>query len=422
MPQTIEAINHAKEAKVPIIVAINKIDLPEANPDRVKQQLSDYDLVPEQWGGSTLYNEISALKRQGIKELLTSILLQAEILELQASYTCRAEGKIIDTRVDHGRGIVSTVIIQRGTLSVGDNFVAGVYPGKVRAMFNDKGKKITEATPSMPIEVVGFEGIPNAGAPFQVTENEKVARQIGVKRQELERQGEAKNVKKVTLDNLYDSIQEGAVQELKVIIKGDVNGSVEALQVALEKLSTKEIRLNVIQAAAGAIVENDVNFASASNAIIIGFHVRPTPKAALLADQEKVEIRKYNIIYDAVEDIRTAMEGLLAPEIKEETIGTVEVRDVFKVPKIGAIAGCYVLTGKVKRSSIVNVIRDGVVIHTGKVVSLKRFKDDAKEVDTGFECGIGIENFNDVKVGDQLEVIEMREIAKKLSSGKADGE
>jgi translation initiation factor IF-2 len=422
MPQTIEAINHAKEAKVPIIVAINKIDLPEANPDRVKQQLSDYDLVPEQWGGSTLYNEISALKRQGIKELLTSILLQAEILELQASYTCRAEGKIIDTRVDHGRGIVSTVIIQRGTLSVGDNFVAGVYPGKVRAMFNDKGKKITEATPSMPIEVVGFEGIPNAGAPFQVTENEKVARQIGVKRQELERQGEAKNVKKVTLDNLYDSIQEGAVQELKVIIKGDVNGSVEALQVALEKLSTKEIRLNVIQAAAGAIVENDVNFASASNAIIIGFHVRPTSKAALLADQEKVEIRKYNIIYDAVEDIRTAMEGLLAPEIKEETIGTVEVRDVFKVPKIGAIAGCYVLTGKVKRSSIVNVIRDGVVIHTGKVVSLKRFKDDAKEVDTGFECGIGIENFNDVKVGDQLEVIEMREIAKKLSSGKADGE
>ena len=414
MPQTIEAINHAKEANVPIIVAINKVDLPEANVDRVKQQLSEYELMPEDWGGSTLFCEVSALKKQGIENLLESILLQTEMLELKVNYDCRAEGKVVESRVDQGRGIVSTVIIQRGTLKVGDSFVAGVFPGKVRALFDDRGERIEEATPATPVEILGFGGIPDAGAPFQVTESEKQARMVGEKRQELERVGEAKNVKKITLDNIYDSIQEGEVQELKIIIKGDVHGSVEALKSSLEKLSTDEIKLHVIHAAAGAIIENDVSLASASKAIIVGFHVRPTPKASMLADLEKVEIRKYNIIYDALEDIKIAMEGLLSPELKEETIGTVEVRSTFKVPKIGLIAGCYVTTGKVIRGATVNVFRDGVKIHSGKITSLKRFKDDAKEVERGYECGIGIENFTDLIEGDIFEVFEIKKIARKL--------
>ncbi len=414
MPQTVEAINHAKEADVPIIVAVNKTDLADANPDRVKQQLSEYNLIPEDWGGSTIFTNISALKKTGIDDLLENILLQSEVLELKANPNCRAEGKIIESRMDHGRGIVSTVLIERGTLKVGDAFIAGVYPGKVRAMYNDKGNKVDSATPATPVEISGFTGMPNAGDPFQVTENEKYARQIGEKRQELEKIGAARNVKKVTLDNLYDSIQDGEIQELKAIIKGDVQGSVEALKIALEKLSTKEIRLNVIHATAGAIIENDVNLASASNAIIVGFHVRPTPKAQMLAEQEKVEIKKYNIIYDAVEDIKTSLEGMLAPELKEETIGTVEVRDTFKVPKIGVIAGCYVTSGKVIRGGIAHLYRDNVDIFNGKIYSLKRFKDDAKEVATGYECGIGLENFTDIQVGDIIEIIEIKEISKKL--------
>ncbi len=416
MPQTVEAINHAKEAKVPIIVAVNKIDLPDANPDRVKQQLSDHGLMPEGWGGSTLYNDISALKRQGIKELLDTILLQAEILELKANYNCRAEGKIIESKIDFGRGIVATVLIERGTLRVGDPYVAGVYPGKVRAMFNDKGEKVEEATPSIPVEILGFSGIPDAGDPFQVTETEKEARQIGAKRQELRKTEEAQNVKKITLDNFYDQMKEGEVQELKVIIKGDVHGSVEALQNALERLSTDEIRLNVIQALAGAINEGDVRLASASNAIIVGFNVRPTPSTQALADQEKVEIRKYNIIYDVLDDIKKAMEGLLSPELKEQTLGTAEVREVFKVPKIGQVAGCLVTGGKMRRGALTRVIRDGVEVYSGKIGSLKRFKDDVREVDSGFECGIGIDSFNDIKVGDVLEAYEVVELAKKLES------
>ena len=418
MPQTVEAINHAKAAGVPIIVAINKVDLPEANPDRVKQQLSEHGLMPESWGGTTLFCEVSALTGVGIPEVLETISLQAELMELKANYDCRAEGRIIESKVDHGRGIVGTVIVERGTLAVGDAFVAGVFPGKVRAMFDDKGKKLTTATPATPVEVLGFTGTPSAGDPFQVTESEKIARQVGAKRQELEKAGEAKNVKKVTLDNLYDSIQQGEVQELKVIIKGDVHGSVEALQMALERLSTPEIRLNVIDASAGAVTESNVSLAAASDAIIIAFHVRPTPKAQALAEQEKVEIRKYTIIYDAVDDIRDAMEGMLAPELREETVGTVEVRETFKVPKIGLIAGCYVTSGKIMRGATVHVVRDGIQIHTGKITSLKRFKDDAKEVAAGYECGIGIENYLDVKVGDQFEVIEIKEIAKKLSSNE----
>ncbi|MCL2294772.1 MAG: translation initiation factor IF-2 [Spirochaetes bacterium] len=414
MPQTLEAIDHAKAAGVPIIVAINKIDLPEANPDRVKQQLSNYDLIPEDWGGKTIFCEISALKKLGIEELLENILLQADVLELKANPNCRAEGKIIESKVDHGRGIVATVLIDRGTLYVGDAFIAGTYSGRVRALFNDKGEKITSAPPATPVEILGFTGTPNAGDPFHVMDNEKSARQIESKRQELEKIGFAKNVKKVTLDNLYDSITDGAIQELKVIIKSDVNGSAEALKNALERLSTSEIKLNVIRASAGAIVENDVTLASASNAIIVGFQVRPTSKAQSLAEQEKVEIRKYNIIYDAVEDIRQAMEGLLAPELKEEGIGTAEVKDIFKVPKIGVIAGCFVTSGKVRRNGIAYLFREGVKIHSGKISSLKRFKDDAKEVEKNFECGIGLENYNDIRVGDVIEVCEIKEIHRKL--------
>ena len=416
MPQTREAISHAKEAKVPIIVAVNKIDLPEANVDRVKQQLSEVDLIPEEWGGQTAVVEVSALQRLGIEDLLETVLLQAEVLELKANFERNAEGKVIESRIDPGRGTVATVLIERGTINVGDSFVAGIYAGKVRAMFDDRGNRIETATPSMPVEVLGFDGVPEAGDPFQVTDDDKQARQVGSKRQELKRVEEAKNVKKVTLDNLYDSIQDGAIQELKVVIKGDVHGSVEALQSALEKLSTKEIRLTAIHASAGAINEGDIMLASASNALVVGFHVRPTPRAMQLAEREKVDIRKYSVIYDAVEDVRAAMEGMLAPDLQEETIGAVEVRDTFKVPKIGIVAGSYVIEGKVRRNANVRVFRDSVQIHEGTISSLKRFKDDVREVDTGYECGIGISNLQDVQVGDTLEIYVVKEVAKKLSS------
>lgn len=414
MPQTIEAIDHAKAAKVPIIVAVNKIDLHEANVDRVKQQLSDHGLMPEDWGGDTLYCELSALKKIGIQELLDAILLQAEMLELKANPSVRAEGKVLESRIDQGRGIVASVIVERGTLRQGDNFVAGIYPGKVRAMVDDHGNRITEAGPATPVEIIGLSDIPGAGDPFQVTENEKQARQVGAKRQELERLGQAKNVKKITLDNIFDKMQDGSIQELNVIIKGDVQGSVEAVQNALEKLSTDEIRLNVIRASAGAIIEDDINLAIASEALVLGFNVRPTPRAQVLAEREKIEIRKYNIIYDAVDDIRDAMEGMLTPEKREIVIGKVEVRDTFKVPKIGVIAGCYVTEGKVRRNAMVNVIRDDIKIHTGKISSLKRFKDDAKEVSEGFECGIGVDKFQNLQTGDILEIVDIIEVAKKL--------
>jgi translation initiation factor IF-2 len=418
MPQTREAIDHAKAAKVPIIVAVNKIDLHDANVDRVKQQLSDLGLMPEEWGGSTLYCEISALKKVGIDALLDTILLQAEMLELTANANTRAEGKVLESRIDQGRGIVATVIIERGTLRQSDHFVAGIYPGKVRAIFDDRGNRITEAGPATPVEIIGLSDIPGAGDPFQVTENEKQARQVGTKRQELERLGQAKNVKKITLDNIFDNLKDGNIQELNVIIKGDVQGSVEAVQNALEKLSTSDIRLNVLRASAGAIIEDDINLAIASQALVLGFNVRPTPKAQLLADQEKIEIRKYNIIYDAVDDIRAAMEGMLTPDRKEIVIGKVEVRETFSVPKIGLIAGCYVLDGKIRRNAQVNVIRDGIKLHSGKISSLRRFKDDAKDVAAGFECGVGLENFQNLKAGDILEVVDVIEVAKKLTSNE----
>ena len=421
MPQTLEAINHAKDAKVPIIVAVNKVDKPEANPDRVMTQLSELGLTPEEWGGDTQYVRISALKKQGIDDLLDAILLQAEMLELKAPYDCRAEGKIIESRIDQGRGVVASVVVQRGILKVGDPFVAGIYSGRVRALFNDKGQKVTEATPSMPVEVLGIETMPNAGDPFQVTESEKDAREISAKRQELKRFEAAKAVKKVSLENFNETIRTSEIKELKVIIKADLQGSAEALKTSLEKLSTNEIRLNVIHSSAGAINESDVSLAAADdNAILIAFNVRPTPKAKALAEQEKVEIRKYNIIYKCVEEITAAMEGMLQPDTKEEVTGSVEVRDTFKVPKVGVIAGCYVTDGVVKRSSSVNLIRDGVVKFTGKISSLKRFKDDAKEVNAGYECGIGLENWQDIQVGDTLEIFEYVEIARHLGDSIAE--
>jgi len=361
-----------------------------------------------------MFVALSALQKTGIDKLIDAILLQSEILDLKANFQRSAEGKILESKIDHGRGIVATVMVERGTVAIGDCFVAGVWPGKVRAIFNDKGERINRATPSMPVEVLGFEGIPNAGDPLQVVSDERVAREYSSKRQELKRFEDAKILKKVTMDNLHDMISDGAIQELKVIIKADVQGSAEALKSSLEKLSTKEIRLHVIQALPGPVNEGDVDLAIASNAIIISFNVRPLPKAKILAEQEKVDIRKYNVIYRAVEEIEQAMEGMLKPETKEEVVATVEVRETFKVPKIGTIAGCYVQTGTVKRSCNVNVIRDQVVIHNGKIASLKRFKDDAREVAAGYECGIGLEGFDDIKAGDMLEVIEIIEIARKL--------
>ena len=415
MPQTLEAISHAKDAKVPIIVAVNKCDKPEANPDRVKTQLSEHGLTPEEWGGDTQDVHVSALKGEGIDDLLDAILLQAEMLELKATYECRAEGKILESRIDQGRGVVSTVIIQKGSLQQGDPFVAGIFQGHVRAMFDDCGKRIQKAGPSTPVEVLGMAEMPNAGDPFQVTETEREARDISAKRQELKRFEDAKAVKKVTLENFTDTIKNSQIAELKVIIKADLQGSAEALKASLEKLSTKDIRLSVIHSSAGAINESDVTLAAAdSNAIIIGFNVRPTPKAKILADQEKVDIRKYNIIYKCVEEIQAAMEGMLRPDTKEQAIGGVEVRNTFKVPKVGLIAGCYVTDGCVKKNAFVNLVRDGIVKFTGKISSLRRFKDDVKEVATGFECGIGLENWQDIQVGDHLEIFEYIEIARKL--------
>ncbi len=421
MPQTLEAISHAKDAKVPIIVAVNKMDKPEANPDRVMTQLSEQGLTPEAWGGDTQYVNISALKREGIDDLLDAILIQAEMLELKTQYDCRAEGKVIESRIDQGRGVVATVVVERGTLRTGDPFVAGIYSGRVRAIFNDRGQKIKEAGPSMPVEVLGIESMPNAGDPFQVTETERDARAFAAKRQELKRFEAAKAVKRTTLDTIYNDIEQREVKELKVIIKADLQGSAEALKTSLERLSTKDIRLVVIHSSAGAINESDVSLAASDdNAIIIGFNVRPTPKAKTLADKENVEIRKYNIIYKCVEEIQQAMEGMLQPDTKEEVTGMVEVRNTFKVPKIGVIAGCYVTEGVIKRTSSVNIIRDGVVKFTGKVGSLKRFKEDAKEVKAGYECGLGIENYQDLQVGDQIEVFEFIEVRRKLGQTLVD--
>jgi translation initiation factor IF-2 len=414
MPQTIEAINHAKAANVPIIVAVNKIDKPGANPDRVRQSLADHGLLPENWGGDTIFVNVSAKQRMGIKELLEMILLQAEVMELKANPDKLAKGTIIEAKLDKGRGPVATVLVQEGTLKVGDPFVAGGHWGRVRAMVDDKGMKVQNAGPSIPVEVLGLPGVPHAGEKFVAVSDEKKAKEIGAYRQMKQREAELSKTSKVSLEELYSKIKEGEVKELGIIIKADVHGSVEALTESLQKLSTDAIKLKVIHGSVGAITETDVMLASASNAIIIGFHVRPDAKVQGLAEAEGVDIRLYSIIYEVVEDVKKAMEGLLEPTIREVVLGRAEIRQVFSVPKVGNVAGCFVTDGKITRAARVRLIRDGVVVHDGKMLSLRRFKDDVKEVQSGYECGIGIENYNDIKTGDVIEAYVQEKVAAKL--------
>jgi len=415
MPQTVEAINHAKAANVPIIVAINKIDKPEANPDRVKNALAEYELIPEAWGGKTIFAEVSAKKKIGLDDLLEMILLQAEVLELKANPNRPMVGTIVEAKLDRGRGPVATVLVQQGTLRVGDIFVTGSHFGKVRALINDQGKKVNEAGPSTPVEVIGLDGVPLAGDTFVVVTDERVGKEIAQSRSQRQRLAELSQSRRVTLDDLYQEIQEGTVKELNIIVKADVQGSAEAIKESLEKLTSTLVKLRVIHRGVGSITESDILLASASNAIVIGFNVRPEPKAEDLAARENVDIRLYTIIYDAIADVKAAMEGLLEPTLKERTLGRVEVRQVFQIPKQGAIAGGHVSSGMISRSSAgARVIRDGVVVYEGKIASLRRFKDDVKEVQAGYECGIGIENFNDIKVGDVIEVYTHDKIAAKL--------
>ena len=414
MPQTIEAMNHAKDAEVPTIVAINKIDLPNANPQKVKQELSNYGLVPEEWGGNTLFAEISAKMEINIKELLNLILIQAEMLELKANTKLKAFGTVIESRLDPGRGAVATILIQEGTLRVGEPFVVGIYSGKVRAMYDDQGRLIREASLSVPVEVVGISGIPSAGDPFRCVDSEKYPKQVAQKRQELKRMETAKKIKKVTLENLGEMIKEGEIQELRIIIKADVDGSVQALKESLEKLSTDEIRVKIIHTGAGGINVSDVMLASASNAIIIGYHVRPSAKIAYLAEKEMVSIKFYNVIFEATDDIKRAMEGMLSPEIREELLGTGEVKQTFKVSKIGIVAGAIVLSGKLNRESRIRLIRDSKVVFDGQIKSLKRYQDDVSNVETNQECGFTIDGFNDIKEGDSFEAYRVVEVAKTI--------
>lgn len=415
MPQTKEAIDHARAAKVPIVVAINKIDKPTANPEKVKKELADYGLVPEQWGGTTLFAEVSAKQKTGIKELLDLILLQAEVLELKANPDKPARGVIIESKLDKGRGPVATLIVQEGTLRTGDAFIAGSHYGRVRAMWNDKGQKIEEALPSFPVEVVGFNDVPEAGETFIVVSEERMAKQISLYRQEKIREKELSRLSKVSLEELYEKIKKGEVKELNVIIKADVQGSIEAVKEALNKLSTETVKVNILHDAVGGITETDVNLASASNAIIIGFNVRPGPKAQHLAEQEQVDIRTYSIIYDAINDIKNALEGLLSPTYKEHILGRAQVIQIFNIRKVGTVAGSLVIDGKVVRGSHARLLRDNVIIYDGRISSLKRFKEDMKDCSQGLECGIGIENFNDIKLGDVIESYEVEEVHPRLS-------
>ena len=411
--QTIEAINHARVAGVPIIVAINKIDKAGADPGKIKQVLSDYNLVSEEWGGDTIYCEVSAKKKQGIEDLLEMILLQADVMDLRADSNQPARGIIIEAKLDRGRGPVATVLIQEGTLRDGDAFVSKTEFGKVRALNNDQGDRVEQAGPSMPVEVIGFSRVPQVGAEFICVQDEKKARSIGEYWIRKERERELSKSSKITLEQLYQKIKEG-VKELNVIIKGDVQGSIEAMTDALNKLSTPDIKLKIIHSSTGAITETDVMLASASNAVIIGFNVRPDGRVTDVAEQEGVEIKLYEVIYDVIADMKAAMEGLLEPVYKETVIGRAEVRELFKVPKIGTIAGSYVTDGKITRTANLKLVRDGVQIYNGKILSLRRFKDDVKEVMEGFECGIGIEGFNDIRVGDVMEAYINEKIERKL--------
>jgi translation initiation factor IF-2 len=413
MGQTVEAINHSKVAGVPIIVAINKIDKPGADPEKIKQALTEHGLLSEQWGGDTIFCEVSAKKKINIEELLEMILLQADVMELKADPDLPARGIIIEAKLDRGRGPVATVLIQEGTLKEGDSFVSKTESGRVRAMINDQGRRIQEAGPSMPVEVIGFSSVPQTGAEFFCVEDEKKARGIADYWTRKAREKELSSLSKVTLEQLYQRIKEG-VKECGVIIKADVQGSIGAISDALNKLSTDDIKLKIIHSSTGAISETDVMLASASKAIIIGFNVRPDARVVEIAQQEGVEIKLYDIIYNVISDVRAAMEGLLEPEYKEVVQGRAEVRELFKVPKVGTIAGCYVTDGKIMRSNNLKLVRDSVVVFDGKILSLKRFKDDAREVQAGFECGISIEGFNDIHPGDVIEAYITETLAKKL--------
>ena len=414
MPQTLEAISHAQAAGVPIIIAINKIDKPEANPDRIRQQLAEKNILVEEWGGKYQCVELSARSGKNIDILLEKIGLEADVLDLKSNPGRLARGTIVEAQLDKGKGITATVLVQKGTLRIGDPFLAGIFSGKVRAMFDERGNRLEAAGPSTPVQLTGLDGFPQAGDSFLVMATDREAREISLKRQQLKREQDFRQIHLTTLDDISQQIKEGQVRELNVIVKGDVDGSVEARSDSLMKIEHKEVKLRVIHSGVGMISESDSILAAASGAVIIGFRVRPNLNARRLAEKEKVEIRTYNIIYDAIDHIHMALEGLLAPERKEEVVGTMEVREVFKVPKIGNIAGCHVQDGKIMRNNRVRLIRDGIQVFEGSISSLKRFKDDVREVEAGFECGLGLENFNDIKVADVVEAFRIVEAKRKL--------
>jgi translation initiation factor IF-2 len=414
MPQTVEAINHAQAANVPIVIAINKIDKPGANSDKIKQQLADRNILVEEWGGKYQCVEISAKTGKNVNNLLEVLLLEAELLDLKANPDRKARGVVVESQLDKGRGITGTILVEKGTLRVGDPFIAGISQGRVRAMFDERGNKLDEAGPSMPALVLGFEDAPQAGDNFVVVESERQAREIAIKRQQLKREQDRKQVHHITLDEISKQISQGEVKELPLIVKGDVDGSVEALSDSLMKLSNNEVAVRVIHKGVGGISESDVLLADASNAIIIGFHVRPHLNARKLAESENVDIRLYSVIYNAINEVKSALEGMLSPVLSEEVVGSAEVREIFKAPKVGTIAGCYVLEGKIARNNKIRLIRDGIEIHNGEIASLKRFKDDVRDVDAGYECGMSIANYNDIKIGDIIEAYKIVETKKKL--------
>ena len=414
MPQTKEAISHAQAASVPIVFAINKIDKETANPDKIKEGLANMNLMVEDWGGKIQSQDISALEGKGVKELLEKVLLEAELLELTANFDKPAKGTVVEAYLDKGRGFVSTLLVQSGTLKIGDFILAGKNSGKVKALFDERGKNLKAAPPSTPVSILGLDGAPQAGDNFQVLKDEKEAKQIAAKRTQLQREQNVRTQRHITLDEIGRRIALGEFQELNIILKGDVDGSVEALSNSLENLSTQEIEVKIIHKGVGAITESDIILASASDAIVIGFNVRPMGNARALSEKEKIDIRTYSIIYDAINDVKDAMEGMLSPELKEEVTGNAEIRETYKISKVGTIAGCMVTSGKIFKNSGIRLIREGVVIFTGTLVSLKRFKDDVKEVAKGYDCGIQIKSFNDLKVNDLLEAFQEVEVRKKL--------
>ncbi|MDA7808303.1 translation initiation factor IF-2, partial [Flavobacteriaceae bacterium] len=414
MPQTKEAISHAQAAGVPIVFAINKIDKPNANPEKIKEALAGMNLMVEDWGGKVQSQDISALQGTGVNELLEKVLLEAELLELKANPDRKAKGTVVEAFLDKGRGYVSTILVQNGTLKMGDYILAGKQSGKVKAIFNERGVSLDEALPATPVSILGLDGAPQAGDTFQVLEDEREAKQIAAKRTQLVREQSVRTQRHITLDEIGRRIALGDFKELNIILKGDVDGSVEALTDSLQKLSTGEIEVNIIHKGVGAITESDVLLASASDAIVLGFNVRPMGNARAIAEKEEIDIRSYSIIYDAINDVKDAMEGMLSPEMKEEVTGTVEIRETFKISKIGTIAGCMVTSGKIFRNSNIRIIREGVVVYTGELASLKRFKDDVKEVSKGYDCGLQIKNYNDIKISDVLECYQEIAIKKSL--------